>query len=134
MHFAASIAEQRIREAQLQGAFDDLPGKGKPLPPDELASVPDELRLGFKMLKNAGALPPELELRKEMVTLEDLIGCASDERDRSRLRAELTAKRLRYRLFMEERGWTRLVAAESYRDQMEKKLTETPPDDAAGSR
>ncbi|MBB6673366.1 DnaJ family domain-containing protein [Cohnella nanjingensis] len=127
MDFAASIAEQRIREAERQGAFEQLPGKGKPLPPDELDAVPEELRLGYKLLKNAGALPPEMELRKEMVTLEDLIRCCSDEQDRGRMRAALTAKRLRYRLLMEERGWGRIGAAEEYRAQVETQLTESDP-------
>jgi len=130
-----SIANERIVEAQLKGEFDRLPGKGKPLPPDPLESVPDELRTGFRLLKNAGAIPPELELRKEMVALEDLLRCCRDEEERRELRGQLTEKRLRYRLLMEERGWSALGAFEQYEEKVEQKLTAAPlPDDGSAKR
>lgn len=47
MDWASSIANEKIREAQLRGEFDNLPGAGKPLPEDELRGVPEELRIGF---------------------------------------------------------------------------------------
>jgi hypothetical protein len=53
------IAEERIREAQQAGAFDNLPGKGKPLELEDLSWVPEELRIGYLVLKNAHVLPPE---------------------------------------------------------------------------
>lgn len=67
------IAEERIREAQQAGVFDDLPGKGKPLELEDLSWVPEELRIGYHILKNAHVLPPEAELRKDIHTLEDLL-------------------------------------------------------------
>ena len=59
------IIEERIRKAQLDGAFDDLPGAGKPLPPEDM-NIPEDIRLAYKILKNADCIPPELELRKEI--------------------------------------------------------------------
>ena len=67
------IAEARIREAQEEGAFDNLPGKGKPLELEDLSWVPEELRIGYHVLKNAHVLPPEAELLKDIHTLEDLL-------------------------------------------------------------
>ncbi len=67
------IAEERIKQAIKDGEFDDLKGKGKPLELKEDPFVPEELRLAYKILKNAGFLPPELELRKEIATLEELL-------------------------------------------------------------
>jgi DnaJ homologue, subfamily C, member 28, conserved domain len=67
------IAEARIREAQEDGAFDNLPGKGKPLEIEDLSWVPEELRIGYHVLKNAHVLPPEAELLKDIHTLEDLL-------------------------------------------------------------
>lgn len=122
MDWFASIADEKIREAQAKGEFDDLPGKGKPLPPDELEGVPDELRVGYRLLKNAGALPPELQLRKEMVTLEDLLRCCRDEGERGRMKEKLTATRLQYRAMVEQRGWSSIGAYEQYRGQLEQKL------------
>lgn len=122
MDWVSSIANERIREAQAAGEFDDLPGKGKPLPPDELASVPEDLRVGYRLLKNAGAIPPELELRKEMTTLEDLLRCCRDDGERKRIREKLTAAQLQYRTMMERRGWSVSPAVHAYREQIERKL------------
>jgi hypothetical protein len=77
--FFQRIAEQRILEAQRAGAFDDLPGKGKPLELEDLTWVPEDLRVGYKVLKNAHVLPPEAELLKDIHTLEDLLKHVEEE-------------------------------------------------------
>jgi hypothetical protein len=79
------LAEQRILEAQRKGEFDDLPGKGKPLELEDLSWVPDDLRIGYKVLKNARVLPPEAELLKDIHTLADLLKHVEDEGERSAL-------------------------------------------------
>lgn len=85
------LAEQRIQEAIKNGEFDNLPGKGKPIELEDLSHVPEELRLAYKVLKNAGFLPPEVELLKEIKTVEDLIEHMEDEEHRLR-----QIKRLNY--------------------------------------
>lgn len=80
----ARIAEQRIRQAMERGELDDLPGKGAPLNLAEEDRVPEELRLAYKVLKNAGYVPPEIELRKEIVQVEDMLADCLDERERYR--------------------------------------------------
>lgn len=79
------IVEQRIQEALDRGDFDDLPGKGKPIPIEDDSMVPEELRLAYKILKNAGCLPPELELQKEIRQMEDLLVDITDEKERYKL-------------------------------------------------
>jgi hypothetical protein len=64
MDFFERIAENRILEAIEAGAFDNLEGKGRPLNLEDDAYIPSELRMAYKILKNADCLPPELELRK----------------------------------------------------------------------
>ena len=64
------IAEQRIAEAIAQGELDDLPGAGRPLALDDDAHVPEDLRLAYRILKNAGYVPPELETVNEIAQLE----------------------------------------------------------------
>src|SRR3989304_9956940 len=76
------IVEERIHEAQQAGAFDDLPGKGKPLELEDLSWVPEDRRAAYIMLKNAHVLPPEVELLKEIHTLEDLLKYVEDEGER----------------------------------------------------
>lgn len=67
------LAEEKILTAIEQGEFDDLPGQGKPLVLDDNAAVPEELRAGYRLLKNSGYLPLELELRKEIQHVEELL-------------------------------------------------------------
>ena len=78
------IAEERIREALSRGEFDDLPGRGKPLKLDDDRHIPDDLRMAYKVLKNADCLPPELELRKEIKTAEELLDAMTDEGEKYR--------------------------------------------------
>lgn len=73
-------AERHIIEAQSKGEFDGLPGTGEPLILDDDSHVPPELRAGFRLLKNAGCLPPELEQRREAIQLlEILTGIRKDD-------------------------------------------------------
>ena len=66
-------AERHIIDAQLKGEFDCLPGNGKLIALDDDSHVPPELRAGFRLLKNSGCLPPELEYRREALALSDLL-------------------------------------------------------------
>jgi len=59
------IVEERILKAQKKGDFENLIGSGKPLKLNENYYIPEELRLAYKILKNADCLPPEIELKKE---------------------------------------------------------------------
>ena len=68
-----AIAERRIREAQARGELDDLPGAGAPLELDDDALVPEDLRVAYRILKNAGFVPPEVEAFSEIARLEDLV-------------------------------------------------------------
>lgn len=75
------IGEQRITEAGRNGAFDDFPGAGKPLHIEDDPHIPDSLRVGYRLLKNAGYLPPQLQMRKEILSLQQLLGTL-DPRDK----------------------------------------------------
>ena len=85
------IAEARVSEAIERGEFDDLPGAGQPLVLDDDRHVPEELRAGYRMLKNAGYLPPELELRREIHEVEQLLDTVTDPGAHA-----AASKRLRY--------------------------------------
>ena len=99
----ATIVEARIRDAIARGDFDDLAGKGRPLALEDLSAVPDDLRAGYLLLKNAGVLPEEMQLRKEMVSLEALLDACADPWERTRLRRDLHWKRIRFQMLMERR-------------------------------
>jgi hypothetical protein len=55
------LIEEHIRRAHARGEFDNLPGAGKPLDLGEDAHLPAELRMAYRVLKNAGYLPEELQ-------------------------------------------------------------------------
>jgi hypothetical protein len=78
------IAERKIQEALKNGEFDDLPGKGKPLRLEDDSQIPEELRLAYKILKNADCLPPELELKKDIVRLEEMLRGVEDAEEKYR--------------------------------------------------
>ena len=67
------IVEDRIRKAQRKGEFENLAGSGQPLAFEEDRHIAEELRLSYKILKNADCLPPEVELKKEIQQTEDLL-------------------------------------------------------------
>jgi hypothetical protein len=83
------IVEERIRAAQRRGDFENLDGSGKPLRLEDDANVPEELRLAYKILKNADMVPPEIELRKEIVQTEDLLQGVQDTAEKYRILKKL---------------------------------------------
>jgi hypothetical protein len=104
------IAEAKIQEAIEQGEFDDLPGAGKPLVFEDLSHVPPPLRLGYKVMRNAGVLPPEVELRREVYSLGKLIEATADEEDVAELRRRRREAELRYSILIERRSRSGLVS------------------------
>ena len=87
------IVEQRIKEAQERGDFDGLPGQGEPLKLNDDSYLPEDLRLAYKILKNADCLPPEVEEKKEIIQMEDLLESIPDEKEKYKL-----IKKINYRI------------------------------------
>lgn len=105
MDILARIAEQRIREAMDRGEFDNLPLQGQPLKLDDYPGVPEHLRMGYSILRNAGILPEEMQLKKEMVTLQQLLDACYDVEERQTLRRRMNDKILRFNMMMEKRHY-----------------------------
>jgi hypothetical protein len=88
-----SLSEQRIRAAQAEGQFDNLPGLGRPIPGidephddlwwvkdklkrEQLSSLPPALAIRLDVedtLKAIRDLPTEAEVRREVAALNDRI-------------------------------------------------------------
>lgn len=79
MDSLARIAEQKILEAMKTSSFTSEKWKNKKLPLDDDRHIPDDLKMAYKILKNSGYLPPEIEEKKEVQRLEDLIAATEDE-------------------------------------------------------
>lgn len=78
------MAERKIEEAMRRGEFDNLPGQGKKIVHEDDSMVPEDLRMAYKILKNAGYVPQELLDEKEIVTATELLAAATDEQERYR--------------------------------------------------
>ncbi len=78
------IAEEKIREAMDRGEFDNLEGKGRPLKLEDDSHLPPDIRMAYKILKNAGCLPPEVQLRKEIHSTRQLLAGIQDTREKYR--------------------------------------------------
>ena len=83
------IIEERIRRAQQKGQFDNLEGTGKPLIFENDSHVAGDLRLAYKILKNADCLPPEVEIKKEIERTEDLLIAMEDTAEKYRILKKL---------------------------------------------
>jgi len=87
------LAEKKIEEAVSRGEFDHLPGAGRPLDLDDDPLIPEELRIAYRILKNAGFVPPEVEALNEIAALERLaIGDATAVKKLALLKARIEAQ------------------------------------------
>ncbi|MGE5525676.1 MAG: DnaJ family domain-containing protein [Rhodospirillaceae bacterium] len=114
-----SLVEERIRDAQARGEFDDLPGTGAPLELDDDRLVPEDLRVAYRVLKNAGFVPPEVEALRDMRALEAALQREDSPDERLRLLARMNAVLLRTPLGR-RRGSLRIEAA--YFEKIAEKL------------
>jgi hypothetical protein len=93
--------EEKIREAQERGDFDDLPGRGKPLDHSQYFSAPEELRVAHHLLRNAGFVPEQVELLREIGELREQFRACNDEIERNRLLREIERRRIKLDLMRE---------------------------------
>ena len=92
------IAERKIKEALEKGEFNNLPGKGEPLAIEDISNIPEDLRLAYRILKNADCLPPELQLKKEIRQMEDMLENIPDEKEKYRQIKKINYKIMRLNL------------------------------------
>ena len=83
------IVEERILRAKKNGEFDNLVGNGKPLDLKDDIHISEDLRLAFKILKNADCLPPEIELKKEIKQTEALLVGMAETSEKYRIMKKL---------------------------------------------
>lgn len=99
MSIIDDMAEKCILEALAKGELSNLQGQGKPLEIDDDSQVPEHLRAGYRILKNAGFLPPELEDRKQALVLVDLLETTEESSDLFKISArELEKLELKMKL------------------------------------
>ena len=103
------IAERKIEEAIQNGELDDLPLRGQPIPDDTLG-IPEEERVAFRLMKNAGVLPEELQLSQEIVRLRaTLAGVVESDEERTRLVRRLATCEAQRSFLLERRRLRRVL-------------------------
>ncbi len=99
-----ALVEARIKEAESRGVFDDLPGKGKPLPKDPLEGLPYEERMAALIHRCVGGAPEEVELIREIAELKDAIAAEQDQTKIGKMRETLAKKSMRLAILFESSG------------------------------
>ena len=107
----AALVEKRLEEAAAKGELSGLPGEGRPLDLDEDVLVPAELRVAYRIVRNAGFLPPELADIAEVQALIGAIGRGEVEPGSRRLRALLIQLESSGRHLTAGRAWHDYEAA-----------------------
>ena len=111
------FVEEKIKKAVENGEFNDIPGMGKPLDfRDELPGLSAELKLGFKVLKNAGYIPEKKNVNHEDIRLYDLLSYATDG-DKG-----IQEKRLQFEEIAKEKKWHQNSKFKQYANQIYRKL------------
>lgn len=114
-----SLVEARIERALERGELTDLPGQGRPLSLEDDTCVAPELRLAYRILKNAGYVPEEIEMRREIMGLAVLID-ATDGAERTRAIARRDW--LRARLVLRGGTGTSLLEHQQYAERVARRL------------
>lgn len=84
MDIISRIAEEKILKAVNEGQLENLPGQGQPLTLEDDSHIPAELRMAHKILRNAGYVPREVELSREIQSIVDLLQDCDHEQEKYR--------------------------------------------------
>ncbi|MCJ7772517.1 MAG: DUF1992 domain-containing protein [Desulfobacterales bacterium] len=96
-----NLVEAKIKKAMDEGAFKNLQGKGKPIDLSKYYGMPEHLRLGYQILKNAGYIPEEVRLKKEMELIKEKMRKCRSEKSKSKLMKELSEISQQFNFYME---------------------------------
>ena len=106
MSFDRAI-EEIIQAAIARGDFDNLRGRGKPQDHSDYFSMPEDDRLAFTVLKNAGYVPAEVTLLNEIDALRAQLAATDSDEARRYLIKHIDDKTLAFNLMQEQKQATR---------------------------
>jgi hypothetical protein len=102
------LVEQKLEDAVSRGELENLPGEGRPLELDDDPLVPQDVRVAYRMLKNAGFVPPEVEAVNDIAALERLAAETSDDAARTRATRKLALLKTRIEAVYYEKALAKL--------------------------
>lgn len=100
-HPLIDLINQRIAQAEAEGAFDNLEGAGKPLPE---CDDPQNALLS-RLVRENGAIPPFVALSRELAKLREELRETSDRTRRRDLMKEMSMMEARVEIARKE--WVR---------------------------
>lgn len=124
MNILAELAERAILDAQAKGEFDNLEGQGRPIPLESDPFMPEHLRMAYKMLKNGGYVPEEIQTQRE---IRSLIECLQRETDESRKMRQIQKVNLLLLKAKLEHGGLLLEENETYFHKVVSRITLNRP-------
>lgn len=96
------VIARHLQEAAASGELSRTPGYGKPLPQDAgWDATPEEFRMPFKILKNAGFVPPEVDMFHERARLTAALEACQSDSERASLQGQLSALQQKLALRLE---------------------------------
>ncbi|KMY65935.1 hypothetical protein AAU61_19810 [Desulfocarbo indianensis] len=96
-----SLVDAKIKKAIREGQFEHLAGKGEPQDLSVYYDAPEHLRVGYHVLKNAGFLPDEVRVKKEMEEIREQLAKAESEEEKKKLRLKLAKRHAKFNMCME---------------------------------
>lgn len=97
-----NLIENQIAKARAEGKLQGLEGEGKPLPPRD-PSVDAGLEAGYKIMADAGVVPEEFKLKKELDATRKLYADAKSEEERKALMRQIADLEMRYNIAADAR-------------------------------
>ena len=104
MSWLSRLAERQIQKARLKGGLQGLEGEGKPLPDrpgDAFISAGDAA--GFRIMAQAGVLPEEIALKKQVLAKLAELAALTDADARRKAMAELAELQMKQAMAEEAR-------------------------------
>lgn len=104
MSWLSRLAESRMLAARAKGELANLPGMGKPLPdrPGDAFVSPGDA-MGFRIMAEAGVLPEEIILKKQVAAQMAHLATLTDDAARKAAMAELARLQMRQSMAEEAR-------------------------------
>lgn len=84
------IIRQWVQKVEGSGEVRNLPGFGEPLRfEDGFLETPGELRMAYKILKNAGYVPAEIEMLQRLAALREQLNATQDAAQQRELKLKI---------------------------------------------
>lgn len=96
-----TFIEKQIQKAIAEGKFDNLEGAGKPINLDEYFATPEDIRVGYSVLKSQKFVPEEIHRLKEIGELKEKLNVCTDAQERAKLTKMLNEKNLALSIILE---------------------------------